>query len=248
MTPTAGAVGGLYSGTGPNGGSYRGGAGAAWKQGVGGVEQTGFSGTAANGNQYAGYTKGAYNAQTGQGTYNSGKSYTNGQTGQQYGYNQSTQFTKGEGGQTTIDTKNNGDYQVDYQKGQKPTVVETAPPANQSSMAAAPATSSASYPTNYAAPPVTMPISYPTTYAAPPVTVPISYPTTYAVPPAVIPVPVVYLGQQQVYTYASPTSSSAAQPNNSSAATQTVQPVPVSQMPVVAPRLTRFLQNRGYSY
>ncbi|MDZ4834705.1 MAG: hypothetical protein SGJ27_13085 [Candidatus Melainabacteria bacterium] len=133
VTPNAGAVGGAYAGTSAAGGSYQGAGGAAWKRGVGGVAQTGVSGTTASGNQYAGYKKGAYDAQTGQGAYNSGKSYTNAQTGQQYGYDQNTDFTRGQGGATTIDTQNKGDYQVDWQKGQKPTVTQTSAPTGTTS-------------------------------------------------------------------------------------------------------------------
>jgi hypothetical protein len=142
VTPNAGAVGGAYAGNTAAGGSYQGAGGAAWKRGVGGVAQTGVSGTTASGNDFAGYKKGAYNAQTGQGAYDSGKSYTNAQTGQQYGYNQNTDFTRGQGGETTIDTQNKGDYQVDWQKGQKPTVTQTSTPASNPSTTPVPTTSS----------------------------------------------------------------------------------------------------------
>lgn len=122
----AGASG--FSGYGPNGGTYKGGRAGIAMPGVGGIGARSMSGTAANGNAYSGYGRGAYNAQTGQGVYNSGKSYTNAQTGQQYGFDQNTQFAKGQGGQTTIQTENKGDYTVDWQKGQKPSVTQTVYP------------------------------------------------------------------------------------------------------------------------
>ncbi|MBY0357543.1 MAG: hypothetical protein K2W82_06030 [Candidatus Obscuribacterales bacterium] len=123
----AGAAG--FRGYGPNGGVYKGGRAGMAIPGVGAVGGRAVSGTSASGNHYAGYGGGAYNAQSGQGLYNGGKSYTHAQTGQQYGYDQSTQFVKGQGGQTTIQTENKGDYTVDWQKGQKPSVTQTVYPA-----------------------------------------------------------------------------------------------------------------------
>lgn len=125
--PNAGALGGGWKGTTAAGGAYQGAGGAAWLRGVGGVEGTHSSINAANGASYAGYTKGRYNAQSGQGTYDSGKTFTSA-SGQQYGYDQSTEFTRGKGGETTLDTRNNGDYQIDWQKGQKPVVTEIGAP------------------------------------------------------------------------------------------------------------------------
>ncbi|HEY9713949.1 MAG TPA: hypothetical protein V6C72_10795 [Chroococcales cyanobacterium] len=122
-TPNAGAVGGAYKGTTGMGGTYEGAGGAAWRRGVGGVERNGFQGTTANGSTYAGYNNARYNAQTGQGTINGGKTFDNAANGQQYGYTENTQFTRGQGGETTIDTDHKGDYQVDWQKGQKPVIV-----------------------------------------------------------------------------------------------------------------------------
>jgi hypothetical protein len=78
-----------------------------------------------NGNSYKGYTNGAYNAQTGNGVYNSGRNFANPTTGQTAGYTQNTQFTRGQGGDTTIDTDHHGDYNVDWQKGQPVSVTNS---------------------------------------------------------------------------------------------------------------------------
>lgn len=109
---------------GPNGGTFQGGTAGAFKKGVGGFRKSAFQSTGPNGGSASGYMNSKYNAQTGQGTRNSGFS---GQTasGQNYGYTGDTNYTKGQGGQTTIDTQNKGDYTVDWQKGQKPVVTET---------------------------------------------------------------------------------------------------------------------------
>ncbi len=117
---TGGFGSGAYSATGPNGGTGQGSGAAAWKRGVGGYGQTNTQLNGPNGNSYNGFKNGAYNAQTGQGQYNSGKSGM--YNGQDYGYDQSTQFTRGQGAQTSIDTVNHGDYTVDYSKGAKPVV------------------------------------------------------------------------------------------------------------------------------
>ncbi len=166
VTPNQGAVGRAFQGTTGAGGTYQGAGGAAWKKGVGGAGQSAVSGTAANGSTYSGYKNGRYDAQTGQGTYSSGKTYNDAVGGQQYGYSQDTQFAKGQGGQTTIDTQNKGDYTVDWQQGQKPVVTQTAPSNGTVPPPAAPPTMVA--PTAYQTPyPVsTAPATTPT-YSAP---------------------------------------------------------------------------------
>lgn len=119
--PGTGGFGtGAFQATGANGGTGHGSRAAAWQRGVGGYGQTNTQLNGANGNSYNGFKNGAYNAQTGQGQYNSGKSGT--YNSQDYGYEQSTQFTRGQGAQTSIDTVNHGDYTVDYTKGSKPVV------------------------------------------------------------------------------------------------------------------------------
>lgn len=115
----AGFVGGSY--TGPNGGTFQGGTGGAFKKGVGGFRHSQFQGTGANGGSANGYMNSKYNAQTGQGSRESGVSATSA-GGQNYGYDAQSTYTRGQGGQTTIDTQNKGDYTVDWQKGEKPVV------------------------------------------------------------------------------------------------------------------------------
>jgi hypothetical protein len=116
----ASAVGGSW--TGPNGGTAKGGRVGAWKKGYGGFMGSQMSATGAGGSTYNGYRRGKYNAQTGQGTYSSGKDVYHAQTGQSYGYDQNTAYTKGQGATTTLDTQNKGDYTIDWQKGAKPVV------------------------------------------------------------------------------------------------------------------------------
>jgi hypothetical protein len=110
---------------GPNGTNAQFGAGGAYKRGTGGFRAKQFSATGANGGSANGYMNNVYNAQTGTGMRNSGKSYTNAQ-GQTYGYDGSTSYTKGQGATSSINTQNKGDYTVDWQKGEKP-VVTTVP-------------------------------------------------------------------------------------------------------------------------
>lgn len=114
--------GGSYQG--PNGSTLQTAQAGAYKRGVGGFRKKQFDATGANGGNANGYMNHAYNAQTGSGTRNSGVSYTNPQ-GQSYGYDGSTTYTKGQGGTTTIDTKNKNDYTIDWQKGEKPVVTQT---------------------------------------------------------------------------------------------------------------------------
>ncbi len=106
---------------GPNGGSAQGGAAFGYKRGVGGFRGTKWQGQTANGASGSGWSKNVYNAQTGQGTRSSSEQIQTA-AGKDYGYNGSTNYTKGQGGQTTIDTDNKGDYSIEWQKGQKPVV------------------------------------------------------------------------------------------------------------------------------
>lgn len=114
--------GGSYQG--PNGSTLQTAQGGAYRRGVGGFRAKQFEASGANGRSGSGYMNHKYNAQTGEGARNSGVSYTNPQ-GQSYGYDGSTSYTKGQGGTTTIDTQNKGDYTVDWQKGQKPVVTQS---------------------------------------------------------------------------------------------------------------------------
>jgi len=123
----AGLRGGQY--TGANGGTFNTGGGFAYKRGVGAGRSSGWNGTAPNGSSGSGYSNMRYNAQTGQGTRNSSEQVKNA-AGQTAGYNGNTTFTKGQGGDTQIDTDHKGDYNVDWAKGQKPTVTETPAPAS----------------------------------------------------------------------------------------------------------------------
>lgn len=106
---------------GPNGGTFQGANAGAFKKGVGGARASKFSSQGPNGASASGYSNNVYNAQTGTGTRNSGKDI-NTASGQSYGYDGSTSYTKGSGATSTIDTQNKGDYTVDWQKGAKPVV------------------------------------------------------------------------------------------------------------------------------
>lgn len=117
----AGFHGGSFSG--PNGGSAQGGGAFGFKNGQGGFRASQFNATGPNGNSAAGYSNNVYNAQTGTGTRNSGKS-ANTANGS-YGYDASTNYTKGQGATTTVDTQNHGQYQIDASKGSRPTVTQT---------------------------------------------------------------------------------------------------------------------------
>lgn len=111
---------GSYAG--PNGGTLQTAGGGAYKRGVGAFRGSQFNATGPNGGAASGYSNHVYNAQTG--ARNSGKSYTNPE-GQSYGYDSTTNYTRGQGGTTTIDTQNKGDYTIDWQKGEKPVVTPT---------------------------------------------------------------------------------------------------------------------------
>lgn len=106
---------------GPNGGTFQGANAGAFKKGVGGARASQFTSQGPNGGSASGYSNNVYNAQTGTGTRNSGKDF-NTASGQSYGYDGSTSYTKGSGATSTIDTQNKGDYTVDWQKGAKPVV------------------------------------------------------------------------------------------------------------------------------
>lgn len=112
--------GGAYTATGPNGAQGQGAAGGAWKSGVGGKAFSQSSWVGPNGNTYNGYKNGGFDVQSQEGYYNSGKSGT--YKGQEYGYSQETDFTKGQGGTTTIDSLNKNDYQIEWQKGTRPII------------------------------------------------------------------------------------------------------------------------------
>lgn len=118
----AGLIGGGFSGQGPLGGTGQGAGAAGWRKGVGAFEHTGSQFKGPNGSTYAGSTNGKYNAQTGQGSFDSSKQAYDAKNGKNYGYDASTQYQKGQGADTTIDTQNHGDYSVDWDKGSKPVV------------------------------------------------------------------------------------------------------------------------------
>jgi hypothetical protein len=103
--------------------------GFGYQRGVGFGRKSGWNGTAANGASGSGYTNSKYNAQTGQGTRSSSEQVKNA-AGQNYGYNGNTSYTKGQGGDSQINTDNHGDYNVDWAKGQKPVVTQTPAPSN----------------------------------------------------------------------------------------------------------------------
>jgi hypothetical protein len=106
---------------GPNGGTAEGGAAFGYKRGVGGFRKSGWNATAPNGASGSGYTTNKYNAQTGQGMRSSSEQFQTA-SGKDYGYNGNTTYTKGQGGETMIQTDNKGSYDIDWQKGQKPVV------------------------------------------------------------------------------------------------------------------------------
>jgi hypothetical protein len=106
---------------GPNGGNFQSAGAGAYAPGAGAFRQGGFSGTAANGATGAGNSSMRYNAQTGQGTQNSAGQFTSA-SGQNYGGNESTNFTKGQGGTTDLQTDNHGSYDINWANGQKPVV------------------------------------------------------------------------------------------------------------------------------
>ena len=106
---------------GPNGGSLNGNGNFGYKRGMGGFRNSAWSGQAPNGASGNGYTHSQYNAQTGQGTRSSGEQVTN-SSGKDYGYAGNTSYTKGQGGESVIKTDNHGTYDVDFAKGEKPSI------------------------------------------------------------------------------------------------------------------------------
>ena len=122
--PNGGLAGGAFRGTGPNGGTGSGSGLAGWKRGVGGFEGTQMNLKGAGGSTYNGYTRGKYNAQTGQGSYNASHQAYDAQNGKNYGDTNSTSFTKGQGGSTQFDTDNHGDYTATWGAGQKPVITK----------------------------------------------------------------------------------------------------------------------------
>lgn len=106
---------------GPNGGNFQTAGAGAYKPGVGAFRQGGFSGQTANGGTGSGTSGFKYNAQTGQGTQATSAQFKTA-NGQNYGGNESTSFTKGQGGDTSLQTDNHGSYNIDWQKGEKPVV------------------------------------------------------------------------------------------------------------------------------
>jgi hypothetical protein len=118
----AGIRGGQYKGA--NGGTFNTWGKFAYKRGIGGVRHAGWNGTAANGSSGHGYVNNVYNGKTGLGNRNSSEQLQTA-SGKDYGYNGSTTYSKGHGGDTQIDTDNHGDYNIDWAKGQKPVVTQT---------------------------------------------------------------------------------------------------------------------------
>jgi hypothetical protein len=113
---------------GPNGGSAQGASAFGYRRGVGAFRQGGWSGKGQNGTTASGSAKNQYNAQTGTGTRSSQMQAQNA-AGQDYGYTGNTNYTKGQGSQSVIQTDNKGTYDVNLEKGEKP-VVTTVPSSN----------------------------------------------------------------------------------------------------------------------
>jgi hypothetical protein len=110
---------------GPNGGNLQGAGAFGYKRGVGAFHKSGWSGQAANGASGSGYTNNKYNAQTGQGVRSSSEQVQSA-AGKDYGYNGTTDYTKGQGGSSVIQTDNKGTYDVNWANGQKPVVTPVA--------------------------------------------------------------------------------------------------------------------------
>jgi hypothetical protein len=123
-TRNAGLFGGAFSARGANGGTASGSGAAGYKRGLGAFEGTNMTAVGPKGSTYNGYTRGAYNAQTGQGSYNASHQAYDAQNGKSYGDTNQTSYTKGQGGVTQLDTDNHGDYSIDWAKGQKPVVTQ----------------------------------------------------------------------------------------------------------------------------
>jgi hypothetical protein len=115
----AGISGGQY--TGPNGGTF-GRAGAfGYQRGVGAARVGGWNATAPDGATASKRVGNVYNAQTGTGTRLVSKDAT-GANGTQYGITKDTNYTKGQGFTSQVDTDRHGDYQVNYAPGSGATI------------------------------------------------------------------------------------------------------------------------------
>jgi hypothetical protein len=125
---------GQYAG--PNGGNVQSTGASGYSRGVGAFRKSQWSGQAANGASGSGFTNNQYNAQTGQGVRNSSQQVQNA-AGQKYGYSGTTDYTKGQGANSVIQTDNHGTYDVDYQKGQKPVITNTGNPTSTGTTTAA---------------------------------------------------------------------------------------------------------------
>jgi hypothetical protein len=110
-----------FRGTGPRGATGQGAAAGGWRRGVGAFERSGMSLKGPGGSSYNGYTKGFYNAKTGQGAYNASHQVADAKNGKTYGDTNQTTYNNGQG-VTQLNTDNHGDYTVDWGKGMKPTV------------------------------------------------------------------------------------------------------------------------------
>jgi hypothetical protein len=106
---------------GPNGGSLQTGGAFAYNRGVGGFRSTGWKGQNANGGSGSGSMTNKYNAQTQAGVKTRNEQLTNA-AGNNYGFTDTTNYTKGQGASSVIQTDNHGTYDVNYQRGQAPVV------------------------------------------------------------------------------------------------------------------------------
>jgi hypothetical protein len=107
--------------TGVNGAHVQSQGAFGYQKGVGAGRGGSWSASNAQGSA-SGSTKNQYNAQTGQGVRTSSEQVQNAATGKDYGYNTSTNYTKGQGATSVINTDNKGSYDVNWQKGQMPVV------------------------------------------------------------------------------------------------------------------------------
>jgi hypothetical protein len=121
----AGLVGGAFKGKGLNGGTGQGAGIAGWKKGTGAFEHTKMNLHGAGGSTYNGFTNGKYNAKTGTGSYNASHQAYDAKNGQTYGDTNTTTYSNGKG-VTQFDTDHHGDYTIDWNKGQKPSVTKDA--------------------------------------------------------------------------------------------------------------------------
>ena len=118
----AGASTGSWAG--PQGGTFNRAGGGAYERGVGAFHKGSFNATGPEGATASGKSSNIYNAQTGTGTRTSSVDATS-SSGKQYGYTGDTNYTKGQGFKSTINTVNKGDYDVNYTQGSKPVVTST---------------------------------------------------------------------------------------------------------------------------